>query len=205
MQLQQRASGRNSNSSSRSSNRGGVVCCRALPLAPRSAPAAALSSATAAPREAAETAETTPSTSSTSTSVAAAAALAAPPALAPSGLLWVKLAAQRHPAALTTTAAAALALALLSLDAGAAHAEGDGPEFLSNVARYGRYFVTVMLGTGYVMLKPLAAAFQRPGSALLALALVGGGFVVVKFTLDAMLGLSDPTGYEMNSIVPYGN
>jgi hypothetical protein len=31
-------------------------------------------------------------------------------------------------------------------------AEG-GPDFWSNVVRYGRYFVTVMLGTGYVMVQ----------------------------------------------------
>ena len=32
-----------------------------------------------------------------------------------------------------------------------------GPEFWSNVLRYGRYFVTVMLGTGYVMLRPITS------------------------------------------------
>jgi hypothetical protein len=30
-----------------------------------------------------------------------------------------------------------------------------------NVIRYGRYFVTVMLGTGYVMLRPIAGTRPR--------------------------------------------
>lgn len=38
-------------------------------------------------------------------------------------------------------------------------AEGEEP-LLSNVARYGRYFVTVMLGTGYVMARPVVAMFK---------------------------------------------
>jgi hypothetical protein len=69
-------------------------------------------------------------------------------------------------------------------------AEG-GQEFWSNVARYGRYFVTVMLGTGYVMLRPLAGAFKNPVSAILAIAAVVGGGYFVKITLEAMLGLAN--------------
>jgi hypothetical protein len=43
-------------------------------------------------------------------------------------------------------------------------AEGDEP-LLVNVARYGKYFVTVMLGTGYVIAKPVVAMFKvRPGN-----------------------------------------
>lgn len=67
----------------------------------------------------------------------------------------------------------------------------ENQEFWSNVVRYGRYFVTVMLGTGYVMLRPLRSMMDRPTTALLAVAGVVGLFIFVKFTLDAMLGLSD--------------
>lgn len=67
-------------------------------------------------------------------------------------------------------------------------AEG-GEEFWPNVVRYGRYFVTVMLGTGYVMLRPLANMFKNPVSAILAIALLVGGVVGTKVTLEAMLGL----------------
>lgn len=69
-------------------------------------------------------------------------------------------------------------------------------EFFSNVARYGRYFVTVMLGTGYVMLRPIAGMFKNPVTAVLGIALVVGAVVGTKVTLDAMLGLSDQVLYE---------
>lgn len=79
----------------------------------------------------------------------------------------------------------------------------EGEEFWGNVAKYGRYFVTVMLGTGYVMAQPLIAAFKRPTTAVLALLGVGGTVVLLKFVLNAMLGLQEPFDYEPGSIVPY--
>eukprot|EP00197_Chlamydomonas_leiostraca_P013887 CAMPEP_0202869246 /NCGR_PEP_ID=MMETSP1391-20130828/12241_1 /ASSEMBLY_ACC=CAM_ASM_000867 /TAXON_ID=1034604 /ORGANISM="Chlamydomonas leiostraca, Strain SAG 11-49" /LENGTH=147 /DNA_ID=CAMNT_0049549541 /DNA_START=190 /DNA_END=633 /DNA_ORIENTATION=+ len=73
----------------------------------------------------------------------------------------------------------------------------EGQEFWGNVARYGRYFVTVMLGTGYVMLRPFAAALKNPVSAIFAILGVVGGAVVLKFTLEAMLGVSaDPLPFD---------
>jgi hypothetical protein len=79
----------------------------------------------------------------------------------------------------------------------------EGEEFWGNVAKYGRYFVTVMLGTGYVMVQPLVAAFKRPVTAIVAIVGIGGGAVLLKFTLDAMLGIQEPFAYEPGNIVPY--
>lgn len=79
----------------------------------------------------------------------------------------------------------------------------EGEEFWSNVARYSRYFVTVMLGTGYVMVQPLLAAFKRPVTAVLAIVGLGGGFLVLKFVLSAMLGVQEAFDYEPGAIVPY--
>jgi hypothetical protein len=79
----------------------------------------------------------------------------------------------------------------------------EGEEFWGNVAKYARYFVTVMLGTGYVMVQPLLSAFKRPVTAAAAIVAVVGGAVLVKFTLSAMLGLQEPFAYEPGSIVPY--
>lgn len=73
-------------------------------------------------------------------------------------------------------------------------------EFWSNVARYGRYFVTVMLGTGYVMLKPLEGMLKRPLTAIAAISAVVALFIFVKFTLDAMLGISEPFDYTASNI-----
>ena len=112
-------------------------------------------------------------------------------------------------AAAPASALAALALALAAADPASAAAAADpqhaassapiplyalseGEDFFANVARYGRYFVTVMLGTGYMMAKPVIGLVKK--GPLTAALTVGGGLVAfygVKFTLDAMLGLSD--------------
>lgn len=64
------------------------------------------------------------------------------------------------------------------------------------MARYARYFVTVMLGTGITMVRPVLDMFKRPVSAVLAVTGIVGGSILLKFTLEAMLGLSDPVPYE---------
>jgi hypothetical protein len=114
-------------------------------------------------------------------------------------------------------AAAALALGaglLALLPPGAAHAAAHGgdaaaaaahanaafdlaenQEFWGNVARYGRYFVTVMLGTGYVMVRPLIGLFKNPVTGVLAVFATAAFVYGVKVTLDAMLGLSQPFEY----------
>jgi hypothetical protein len=98
--------------------------------------------------------------------------------------------------AATASAAASSATPLYSLS--------EGEDFFANVARYGRYFVTVMLGTGYMMVKPVVGLFKKgPVTAVLAL---GGGAAAlygIKFTLDAMLGLSDAGGltYDPDAVV----
>lgn len=79
----------------------------------------------------------------------------------------------------------------------------EGEEFWGNVARYSRYFVTVMLGTGYVMVQPLLAAFKRPVTAVLAVVGLGGGFLALRYVLNAMLGVQEPFVYEPGSIAPY--
>ncbi len=46
------------------------------------------------------------------------------------------------------------------------------------------------------MLRPLAGALKNPISAVLAIAAVGGGAFVVKFTLEAMLGITDQLPFD---------
>ncbi|KAI8464380.1 MAG: hypothetical protein J3K34DRAFT_440644 [Monoraphidium minutum] len=70
-----------------------------------------------------------------------------------------------------------------------------GEEFWGNIARYGRYFVTVMLGTGYVMVRPIIGLFKNPVTGVLAVAAMAGAAYGVKVTLEAMLGLSEPFDY----------
>ncbi len=113
-------------------------------------------------------------------------------------------------------AAMGLAAALVMLSAGGAHAAdmvtdmvtdlpqplGDLAEnegFWQNVLRYIQYFFTVLLGTAYVAVKPFFALFKRPVTAIIGIGAVVGLFAFVSFTVSAMLGLSDPVGYEPTS------
>ncbi len=68
-------------------------------------------------------------------------------------------------------------------------------DFWSNIARYGRYFVTVMLGTGYVMLRPLQSLFKNPVTAVLAIGAIVALVLGIRVALELMLGISE---YEYN-------
>ena len=71
----------------------------------------------------------------------------------------------------------------------------ESEDFWSNVVRYGRFFITVMLGTTSVMLKQFAGLFKKPVTAVVAIVSLVGGVVLLKVTLEAMLGMSDPLDY----------
>jgi hypothetical protein len=105
--------------------------------------------------------------------------------------------------ALHSTAAASTAAAAAGVPASPMFDLAEGEEFWGNVAKYGRYFVTVMLGTGYTMVQPIAKSFKKPLTAIVAIVGIGGGAVLLKFTLDAMLGIQEPFAYEPGNIVPY--
>ena len=69
---------------------------------------------------------------------------------------------------------------------------GENEDFWANMTRYGRFFVTVMLGTATVMVRPLQAMLKRPVTAVVAVVALVGATVFLKVTLEAMLGLSQP-------------
>merc|ERR1711924_565507 len=48
--------------------------------------------------------------------------------------------------------------------------EMDG--FWSNLTNYARYFISVMLGTTYIMLKPIIGTFRNPKSAVATLLII---------------------------------
>jgi Protein of unknown function (DUF751) len=75
--------------------------------------------------------------------------------------------------------------------------------FWENIARYGQYFFSVMLGTGYVMLKPFAGLLKRPVTAVLLIAFVIGFGLFLKTTVNAMLGKDDLFEYDpINDVRP---
>eukprot|EP00238_Polyblepharides_amylifera_P001654 CAMPEP_0196573990 /NCGR_PEP_ID=MMETSP1081-20130531/3795_1 /TAXON_ID=36882 /ORGANISM="Pyramimonas amylifera, Strain CCMP720" /LENGTH=208 /DNA_ID=CAMNT_0041891873 /DNA_START=277 /DNA_END=903 /DNA_ORIENTATION=+ len=89
---------------------------------------------------------------------------------------------------------------LLSLDAEAARAEGgnqtytlaEGEDFWSNMGRYMKYGVTVVFGTGYVLVKPLFQYLKNPKTAIPLILVVIGVVLIIRWTLQTMLGLNDP-------------
>lgn len=62
--------------------------------------------------------------------------------------------------------------------------------FWENVARYPRYFVTIILGIFLNAFAPIAPLLKRPTTAIAVLSLFTGLILFVLFTLRAMLGLS---------------
>lgn len=70
-----------------------------------------------------------------------------------------------------------------------------------NIVRYVQYFFSIMLGTGYVMLKPIGRLLKNPFTAILVIAFVVGMFFFVKTTVNAMLGVEDLFEYQPSSAV----
>jgi hypothetical protein len=58
-----------------------------------------------------------------------------------------------------------------------------------------------MLGTGYVMLKPVGRLLKNPLTAIFVIGGVVGMFYFVRTTVQAMLGVQDLFEYEPSSIV----
>eukprot|EP01023_Acetabularia_acetabulum_P065468 TRINITY_DN8673_c0_g2_i2.p1 TRINITY_DN8673_c0_g2~~TRINITY_DN8673_c0_g2_i2.p1 ORF type:complete len:185 (-),score=17.68 TRINITY_DN8673_c0_g2_i2:231-785(-) len=63
--------------------------------------------------------------------------------------------------------------------------------FWSNVLRYMKFFVTVMLGTGTVVARPIQQLLKNPVSAVLFISFVILSLIGLKFTLTAMLGMDE--------------
>lgn len=63
-------------------------------------------------------------------------------------------------------------------------------EFWSNLARYGRYFVTVLLGTAYTAVKPLGNLLKNPVTAAITVGVIAGLYFFVNATLKGMLGVN---------------
>ena len=77
----------------------------------------------------------------------------------------------------------------------------ENTDFWANVLRYVSYFFSVLLGTVYVALKPIAELLKRPTTAVLVLVAGAALYFFVSTTVGAMLGLNDLVEYEPSSIV----
>uniref|UniRef100_A0A061S0P0 Uncharacterized protein ycf33 n=1 Tax=Tetraselmis sp. GSL018 TaxID=582737 RepID=A0A061S0P0_9CHLO len=73
-------------------------------------------------------------------------------------------------------------------------------DFWVNLSKYFRFFISLMTGTAYVMLRPFAGMLKRPVTAVLLVVFVAGLLYFLNFTVNAMLGLSDPVDYQLSAI-----
>lgn len=73
-------------------------------------------------------------------------------------------------------------------------------DFWVNILRYFQFFISLMTGTAYVILKPFAGLLKRPVTAVLLVVGVVGFIFFLRFTIDAMLGLTDPIDYQFAAI-----
>lgn len=78
----------------------------------------------------------------------------------------------------------------------------EDSEFWVNVSRYGRYFITVLLGTAYISVKPVLELLKRPKTAFLVVAGIAVLYLFVSTTVQAMLGVSNPLEYQPSNFFP---
>ena len=70
-------------------------------------------------------------------------------------------------------------------------AGGEVP-FWANMVKYARFSISIMVGFAYMFGRPVAALMKKPGTAALVIGVGAGGYFFFKFTIETMLGLSDP-------------
>ena len=63
-------------------------------------------------------------------------------------------------------------------------------DFWSNLARYGRFFITVLLGTAFTAIRPLGGLLKRPVTAVVVVAALFGLYIFLNATLKGMLGVT---------------
>lgn len=80
-------------------------------------------------------------------------------------------------------------------------ATGDS-DFWVNVSRYGRYFITVLLGTAYITVKPILQLLKRPKTAIAVILGLLALYFFVSTTVQAMLGVSNPLEYQPSGFFP---
>ncbi|DBA73065.1 TPA: hypothetical protein ACH3X2_010006 [Trebouxia sp. C0005] len=80
-------------------------------------------------------------------------------------------------------------------------ATGEG-DFWVNVSRYGRYFITVLLGTAYISVKPVLQLLKRPKTAVAVVIGLVALYLFVSTTVQAMLGVSNPLDYQPSGFFP---
>ena len=63
-------------------------------------------------------------------------------------------------------------------------------DFFQNVSRYPRYLISLILGIFFAFFEQLKPFFKNPVTAIALIGFLVGGFALLYFTLEAMLGLN---------------
>lgn len=63
-------------------------------------------------------------------------------------------------------------------------------DFFQNVSRYPRYLISLIFGIFFAFFERLKPFFSNPLTAIALIGFLGGGFALLYFTLEAMLGLN---------------
>ena len=71
-------------------------------------------------------------------------------------------------------------------------AGGDVP-FWANMVKYARFSISIMVGFAFMFGRPVVALLKKPQTAAAVVAVVAGGYVFFKFTIETMLGMNDPS------------
>ena len=80
-------------------------------------------------------------------------------------------------------------------------ATGDS-DFWVNVSRYGRYFITVLLGTAYITVKPILQLLKRPKTAIAVVLGLLALYFFVSTTVQANIVVTNPLEYHPTGLLP---
>lgn len=77
-------------------------------------------------------------------------------------------------------------------------AGGEVP-FWANMVKYARFSISIMVGFAFMFGRPIVNLLKKPQTAILVIGGAYGGYNFFKFTIETMLGMSDPDtlNYEM--------
>ncbi len=63
-------------------------------------------------------------------------------------------------------------------------------DFFKKLSQYPKFFLAIVIGVFWTLIKPLRGFTKNPVTAIAALGVIVGGLAFLSFTLSAMMGLT---------------
>lgn len=63
-------------------------------------------------------------------------------------------------------------------------------DFFKKLSQYPKFFLAIVIGVFWTLIKPLRGFAKNPVTAIAALGVIVGGLAFLSFTLSAMMGLT---------------